>query len=69
MIHYWEDFLLKYLYSRAKIMNDPQRTRKNGNSEIMVLEIGIELPTISKSFLKRILKNDNSSSYSSSKNS
>jgi hypothetical protein len=43
-IIYWEDFRLKYLNNNAKIINDPNRTRKKGNSDKIVLEVGIELP-------------------------
>jgi hypothetical protein len=53
-----EDFLLKYLNSRANITNDPPRTRKKGSSVIIVLDIGIELTITIISFIEKILRKD-----------
>lgn len=64
MIHYLEDFLLKYLNSRANITNDPPRTRRKGNSVIIVLDIGIELPITIISLIVKILKKDITSNFS-----
>lgn len=44
MIHYLAAFLLKYLNSSIKITNDPNSTSKNGSSDRIVVEVGIELP-------------------------